>query len=381
VLALAFVHITYALFVALLLGGFLLARALIEPRRAPAAAARVGLAFAPLLAVVVWLAPVAREAAGQTPSRAEVCRALRRYSLEIHGSCHGHYHLVPELVARRGPVAVAALTLLPLAAFAARRRWSALVLGGSLVLLALELVPFLFPKFAAVVSISQARRSAGFIPHALSLAGAAAILARTGPFLVAAAAAAGVVLQLVYPGGFGEELVSAPSWPTWVAFVGGAAALVAAAVYLRRRDPADRSGAVSALAVTAFAVPVAVHGFAHWTANTPPDHYALTPGLVRYLNAHVRERSVVFSNLETSYRIAAFAPVYLAASPPAHVADTHANRPYARRRDVIMFLRTGDLTIPRRYGASWLVVDRSRPHAKVGARAVYRDRRYAVYRL
>jgi hypothetical protein len=381
VLALAFVHITYALFVALLLAGFLVARALIEPRRAAAAAARLGLAFVPLLGVVAWLAPVAREAAGQTPSRAEVCRALRRYSLEIHGSCRGHYHLVPELVARRGSVAVAALTLLPLAAFAARRRWSALVLGGSLALLTLELVPFLFPKFAAVVSISQARRSAGFIPQALSLAGAAAILARAGPILVAAAAVAGVVLQFVYPGGFGAELPSAPSWPTWIAFGGGAAALVGAATYLRRRDPADRSGLVSAVAVTAFAVPVAVHGFTHWTTAVTPDPYALTPGLVRYLNAHVRERSVVFSNLETSYRIAAFAPVYVAASPPAHVADTHANRPYARRRDVITFLRTGDVAIPRRYGATWLVIDRSRPHATIGAGVVYRDRRYAVYKL
>ena len=42
--------------------------------------------------------------------------------------------------------------------------------------------------------------------------------------------------------------------------------------------------------------------------------------------------STVYSDLETSYRIAATAPVYIAAAPPGHVADTKENDPYARRR-------------------------------------------------
>ena len=37
-----------------------------------------------------------------------------------------------------------------------------------------------------------------------------------------------------------------------------------------------------------------------------------------------------------SYRISAYAPVYVASAPPAHVADTRANFPYGRR------LATGD---------------------------------------
>ena len=90
---------------------------------------------------------------------------------------------------------------------------------------------------------------------------------------------------------------------------------------------------------------------------------------------------VVFSDLETSYRIAAFAPVYVAAAPPSHVADTTKNRPYERRRDTIEFFAGGDLAIPRRYGADWLVVDRDRFDLLAGLPVVYRDERYTLYRL
>jgi hypothetical protein len=89
----------------------------------------------------------------------------------------------------------------------------------------------------------------------------------------------------------------------------------------------------------------------------------------------------VFSDLETSYRIAAAAPVYVAAAPPAHVADTEANHPYVRRLDVLRFFRTGDLGIPRRYRAGWIVVDRSRFSLVLPLARAYADRRYTLYRL
>jgi hypothetical protein len=107
----------------------------------------------------------------------------------------------------------------------------------------------------------------------------------------------------------------------------------------------------------------------------------LTPGLVEALRERVPEGAVVFSDLETSYRIAAFAPVYVAAAPPAHVADTDDNRPYERARDVRRFLRTGRLEIPRRYGADWLVMDRRDFRVRMPRRPVYEDGRYSLYRL
>jgi hypothetical protein len=95
----------------------------------------------------------------------------------------------------------------------------------------------------------------------------------------------------------------------------------------------------------------------------------------------VPERDVVYSDLETSYRIAAYVPVYIAAAPPGHVADTEENRPYARRRANIRFFDTGDLEIPRRAGADWLVVDESRFTIAQPAQPVYEDGRYRLYRL
>ena len=70
-----------------------------------------------------------------------------------------------------------------------------------------------------------------------------------------------------------------------------------------------------------------------------------------------------------------------AAGPPAHVADTEDNRPYARRRDVVQFLRTGDLSIPRSYDADWLVIDRERSVLRPALPVVHADERYLLYRL
>jgi len=89
--------------------------------------------------------------------------------------------------------------------------------------------------------------------------------------------------------------------------------------------------------------------------------------------------SVVFSDLETSYRIAAYAPVYVAAAPPAHVADTAVNRPYSRRLSVNRFFGTGDVAILDRYRADWLVVDEQRFDIRPNWTLVYRDQRYALY--
>ena len=108
-------------------------------------------------------------------------------------------------------------------------------------------------------------------------------------------------------------------------------------------------------------------------------------GLVDYLRRDVPSRAVVFADLETSYRISAYVPVYVCNAPPAHVADTTANRPYARRKDLLRFLRTGSLAIPRSYHAGWLVLRRAHePVARVeaqGARAVYRDASFIVFKL
>ena len=128
-------------------------------------------------------------------------------------------------------------------------------------------------------------------------------------------------------------------------------------------------------------LPVAVHGFAHWTTSATADASALTPGLVRALRDEVPKRGVVFSDEQTSYRIAAAAPVLIVDAPPEHVADTKQNRPYERGKDVHAFYSTGDLAIPRRYHARWLVVARFRRHPNIPLRPLYKDARFALYRI
>lgn len=383
-LGVAIVHPTYALFLLVPLGGFLAARLLLGPRDVRVALPVAVALLVPTAAVVAWLLPVARTTASQSPS-ADVLAGDRhgaaKYPGQVEVLTDGSVRLAPEVLGRGGAIAVAALVCVPLAFFAVRRRWGALVLGGSLAVLALMLVAPLFTALAEAVSLSQARRAAGFLPVPFALAGGLLVAAGLLRLLVLPLAlGAGIVLQLAYPGDFGYRLdEGGPAPAVWIAVTGGAAALVVALfVRVEARDASDR---LVAAAAALFLVPVAVAGFSGWGVDERLAGKQLSPGLVAALRDRVPERSVVFSDVETSYRVAAFAPVYVAAAPPAHVADTDDNRPYERARDVRRFLRTGDLSIPRRYGAGWLVVDREHFRVRLNRRPLHRDDRYSLYRL
>ena len=380
---LAFVHPTYALFIAIPLVGFALVRVLATGEDLRSSVSGLFAFGLPALAVFAWLAPIVAETRSHNPTAAEKVKSFAQYYGDLTVNSASSYHLLPGLVARTGAVAVAALVLTPVAALAARRRWSALVLGGMVLVLALELSSFLFPRFSDLVSLSQSRRAAGFVPFAFALAGGAAVLTRALRVLVLPVAlAAGIVLQLVYPGDFEQHSVhSGPAVVTWIALWGGLAGILAAIVLARRgKGIYERQGVLGGLAVVLFVLPVAVHGFAHWDEGSHQDANALTPGLVQFLRSDVPKRSVVYADLETSYRISAYAPVYVANAPPTHVADTKANDPAGRRAAWLDFRRTHNLAIPRHYGAGWLVL-RDDERVGPGPRLVYRDGRFRVYRM
>jgi hypothetical protein len=385
-LALALVHPTYAAFLCIPLAGWLVADALAGGRNARRIGAAIGAVAVPTVAVSLALLPIARETASHEPSAEQLRRSLAHYRdyLVVHGTS---YHLAPDVLARNGAVAVASLVLVPLAVLAWRRRWSPFVLGGSLAVLAIMLVPFLFERLSDAVSLSQSRRAAGFLPFAFAFAGGIAVLSRLlAIFALPLALAAGIVLQALWPGDFGFGLEhGGAQYATWVAAWGAALALVLAVVatfVVRRVELSyERDDWLPAVAAGLFLLPVVVHGFTHWSPAATTDAGALTPGLVRALRHDVPKRGVVFSDTQTSYRIAAAAPVLIAAAPPAHVADTKQNRPYERAADVRDFLATGDLAIPRRYHAQWLVVARFRPHPNITLRPLYKDTRFALYRL
>jgi hypothetical protein len=124
-----------------------------------------------------------------------------------------------------------------------------------------------------------------------------------------------------------------------------------------------------------------VHAAANWSPSDARRPSHLTTGLVEALREQVPEADVVYSDLETSYRIAAYAPVYVAAAPPGHVADTKANDPRKRRSDNIRFFANGNLAFLRRYGADWLVVDRQRFDLEPPLEQVYADERFTLYRV
>ena len=379
-LALAIVHPTYVIFAAIPLGGYVLARAILGRGELARGAAALAWLVVPAAGVTAWLLPTVQDTVSHNPDAAERARGLAHYPGQLDVHSPGSFRLAPEMLGRPGAVAIAALVMVPLAALASGRRWSAYVLGGTVGLCAILLLPDLFTPFSDAVSLSQSRRAAGFLPLAVAFAGGAAVLARLlSRWAVPLALAAGIALELAYPGEFSYALTEGgPPAAAWIAFVGGGAALVLAAA-LGPRGTLDDRGPLAALVAGAFVLPVAVFGFAHWnTAAFEPS--PLTDGLVRKLD-ELAPGSVVFSDDSTSYWVASAAPLYVASARPGHVADTEKNRPYVRRDDARRFGRTGDLAIPRRYQADYVLVRRDRWKRELPLRPIYVDRRYVLYRL
>jgi hypothetical protein len=377
-LALAVVHPTYAIFLWIPFVGFLVVRVLWERKDLRTGSLALAALVGPAALFLLWLRPIVNDTRSVSPDAGELQRAFEQYKGQLVVHSPTSYNLAPEVFTRAGAVAIAALLLIPVAGFAARRRWAAYVVGGALAVFAVMLVPFLFTSLADLVSISQARRAAGFLPFAFAFAGGMGVLMRlAGPILIPLALGAGMFFQIVYPGDFEYVLRNpAPAWIAWFAVIGAVAALVLGFV---RRRPALEIGA--ALASAAFLTPVFGGGLLDWKRNEPPELAKLSPGLVEAVRRDVAPATIVYSDAETSLRLAAFAPVYIAVAPPGHVADTEENRPYTRAKDARRFFRTGDLVIPRDYGASYVVVDALRSALELDLPVVYQDGRFTLYRL
>ena len=373
-LALAAVHPTYAIFLWIPFGGFLAVRWAWRREEMRRGALALGALVVPAGLFMVWLVPVIRSTESVNPDAPERARAFKQYAGQLNGSLD-HFSLAPQVFGRSGAVAVAALLLIPLTALASRYRWAAYVVGGSLAVFAITLVPWLFTPFADVVSLSQARRLAGFLPFAFALAGGMGVLAALlGRLAAPLALAAGIILQWQYPGDFGYTVEQGgPAWATWIAVAGALVALTVGMVRLRS------VGTTAALASALVLLPTFVSGLADWSPSSERRASPLTPGLVAFLRDGVPSGDVVYSDLESSYRIASVAPVYICNAPPGHVADTKRNRPYTRRAQWRRFNRTGELGIPKRCGAAWLVIDRDRFGTEPNLKVVYRDGRYIVY--
>ena len=235
------------------------------------------------------------------------------------------------------------------------------------------LVPWVFTPFSDVVSLSQSRRLAGFLPLAFALAGGMGVLARLlGPFVVPLALAAGIVFQLFHPGDFGYTLEDGgPAWATIAASPGRPSALVR-----RARAAAQRSSRPRRSPRACCSCRRTSTGSRTGARPRRGRRTSSRTGLLDAVREHVPVGAVVFSSPEPSYRLGAYVPVRVCLNPKNHVADTVENRPRERVRAYLRFRLTGDLSIPRACGAQWLLVDRERlgfepeAHAGVPRRAV-----------
>jgi hypothetical protein len=202
--------------------------------------------------------------------------------------------------------------------------------------------------------------------------------------------ASGIWLQAAYAGDFGIRAPrTEPAIVVWIALYGCIAALVVGACLAWRRGRPGRPkaavrGGTAAVAVFLFVLPIAVHGFSHWTPPVRQDPEALTPGLIQFLQRDVAPRSIVFADLATSYRITGWAPVYVVAVPPTHAANTWPNQLAKRRRAVLRFFTHPGLAEPQAFKAHWLVLTRSEPVGAIerrGLRPAYEDEKFVAFRV
>jgi hypothetical protein len=303
--------------------------------------------------VLLWLKPIVDETISHNPKPGELMRGLIQYREQLVIRGPRDFRVAPEVFGRSGAIAVAALLVLPVVAFAIPRRWAFFALGGTLIVLVLGTVPWLFVHFSDVVGLSQSRRAMGFAPVPFVFAGGAALLARR-VWVPPLALVGGIVVQRLWPGDFAYGLKNGgPAAATWWALGGGAVALLVA-LALRRRPLPERWGLGTA-AVVLFSVPVFVHGIWHWSPSQTSDPEGLSARLVHNLRTKVPKGSIVIAPLATSYRVAAAAPVYIVGAPVTHVAATTANKPYERAKDVQHWVLTNDPAIAKKYGATWAI--------------------------
>ena len=281
------------------------------------------------------------------PSAAEKARGAAAVRAPISScSSPSSYHLAPALVARTGAIAVAALVLV--AARGARgaaaleraraRRHGARARARAL---AVPLPALLRPRVALAVAargrlravrVRVRGRRCGADARAAGRSCCPSRSPRGSCCSSPIRATSAPRLRARRPGGRRRGSRSG----------GGLAGDRASRVVLVRRGLGryERPGLLAGLAVALFVLPVAVHGFAHWdTRAAARRERADARASSHFLRRTCPKRAVVFADLETSYRISAYAPVYVANGAADARRRHEGERPRGAARDLLRFLR------------------------------------------
>ena len=338
------IHPTYAIFLWLPFAGFLVVRSLVARRRGEADRGGARRARRPR-GRLPRLAPARRSATRPRtrPARTSWSARSAQYAGQLDVFSETSYRLAPEVFGRAGAVAVAALALRP-----ARRARAAPALGG----LRARRLP---RRRGGDARAAALRRRSPTSSRSRSRAAPRASGRWRSPSRAASPCSrrscAGSCCRSR------SWRASCSSSPTRATSATGSSDGGPALVTLvrrrrrrrraRRRPPGRRHSSIERRGpklVGAAAALVRAPGRRprrrelEPVGRAPPEPADAGAGRGA-ARATCPKAAVVYSDLETSYRIAAYAPVYVAAAPPSHVADTEENRPYERRDDVRALLR------------------------------------------
>ena len=291
-----------------------------------------------------------------------------------------------EWLTRGGPVVVAGLLCVPIAAAATKTRAAAFIAGASLAVILVLIVPYLFTPFAHVMSVSQGRRLLFYLPFAFALTGGALVLARLSWFAVAGA----LVAWHHPPPLLARRLQVQPQTSrTRLGRLGRRRGpLVAVALGIAGKlNMRYRLHHWALAIVLAFVLPVAVAGI-HGMRTHRPEPDIINANLVAAVNKYVTRDEVILSTLKTAYRLTAKAPVYVVAVGNGHGGDTKVNKSYARRIDTEAFFYNQPPDSARRerilerWGVDWVLVRKDLPYPREFMQQytpVYEDKVFALY--
>ena len=372
-------HPSYAPFMILLLGAFLVARFIMARDRTDdlrRLAVMLGAVTVPFLLFLIWLFPAADSSASTVSRAGEHFVSL----VNMNGSL---VSMKADWLTRGGPIVIAALVCIPIAAAAGRTRAAAFIAGTSAAVILILIVPYFFTPFAHVISISQGRRFAFYLPFAFALTGGALVLARFRWFAVAGALLAGAWLHHVLPGDF-KYMLRDPG-PGWLAWIAAAGALVAIGLAATRKVNVRYGNGWSLAIVIAFVLPTAAVG-AHEIKTYRPEPARINDNVVAAVNQYVAQDDVILALPKQAYRLSALAPVYIVAAAGGHGGDTTVNHHAERRLDAKTFFDSKDpaelQAILQRWDPQWILVRKDLPYPREFMQQytpVYEDKVFALY--